>query len=121
MNIHELLEALEREPVQLTKEQKRNFVEAVKGYSQLGESVYGKGNLQELCERVKYMVEMAQEVTLAEGDWFDGITVNRHMKGLNESYKVFEKTAQEISRLQERLSAAYEDIGQGLNKYFDIH
>jgi hypothetical protein len=120
MNIHELLEALEREPVQLTKEQKRDFVEAVKGYSQLGESVYGKGNLQELCERVKYMVEMAQEVTLAEGDWFDGITVNRHMKGLNESYKVFEKTAQEISRLQERLSAAYEDIGQGLSKYFEI-
>ena len=120
MNIHELLEALEREPVQLTKEQKRDFVEAVKGYSQLGESVYGKGNLQELCERVKYMAEMAQEGTLAEGDWFDGITVNRHMKGLNESYKVFEKTAQEISRLQERLSAAYEDIGQGLSKYFEI-
>ena len=42
------------------------------------------------------------------------------MKGLNESYKVFEKTAQEISRLQERLSASYEDIGQGLSKYFDI-
>ena len=105
MNIHELLEALEREPVQLTKEQKRNFVEAVKGYSQLGESVYGKGDLKELCEKIMYMVEMAQQVTLAEGDWFDGITVNRHMKGLNESYKVFEKTAQEISRLQERLSA----------------
>jgi hypothetical protein len=42
------------------------------------------------------------------------------MKGLNESYKVFEKTAQEISRLQERLTAAYEDIGQGLSKYFDM-
>ena len=67
------------------------------------------------------MVEMAQQVTLSEGDWFDGITVNRHMKGLNESYKVFEKTAQEISRLQERLSASYEDIGQGLSKYFGEH
>ena len=120
MKIRELLEALEREPVQLTSEQKKTFLEAVKNYSQLGESVYGKGDLKELCERVKYMVEMAQEVTLAEGDWFDGITVNRHMKGLNESYKVFEKTAQEISRLQERLSAAYEDIGQGLSKYFEI-
>jgi hypothetical protein len=121
MKIKELLEALEREQVEITTEQKREFVEAVKGYSQLGESVYGKGDLKELCEKIKYMVEMAQQVTLAEGDWFDGITVNRHMKGLNESYKVFEKTAQEISRLQERLSASYEDIGQGLNKYFDIH
>ena len=116
MKIKELLEALEREQVEVTTEQKREFVEAVKGYSQLGESVYGKGDLKELCEKIKYMVEMAQQVTLAEGDWFDGITVNRHMKSLNESYKVFEKTAQEISRLQERLSASYEDIGQGLNK-----
>jgi len=120
MKFKEILEALEREPIKVTNDQKREFVEAVKGYSQLGESVYGKGNLQELCEKVKYMVEMAQQVTLAEGDWFDGITVNRHMKGLNESYKMFEKTAKEISQLQERLSASYEDIGQGLNKYFDI-
>ena len=120
MKIKEILEALEREPVQLSKEQKREFVEAVKGYSNLGESVYGKGNLQELCERVRYMVEMAQQMTLSEGDWFDGITINRHMKGLNESYKVFEKTAKEISQLQERMSAAYEDIGQGLSIYFEI-
>tara|TARA_R100000388_G_C7113408_1_gene97644 strand:- start:144 stop:509 length:366 start_codon:yes stop_codon:yes gene_type:complete len=121
MKFREILEALERDPVQISNDQKREFVEAVKKYSELGESVYAKGNLKELCERVKYMVEMAQQVTLAEGDWFDGITVNRHMKSLNESYKVFEKTAQEISRLQERLSSAYEDIGQGLGKYFDIN
>ena len=121
MKIKELLEALEREQAEVTTEQKCEFVNAVKGYSQLGESVYGKGDLKELCEKIKYMVEMAQQVTLAEGDWFDGITVNRHMKGLNESYKVFEKTTQEISRLQERLSASYEDIGQGLGKYFDVN
>ena len=42
-------------------------------------------------------------------------------KSLNAFIEVFEKTAQEISRLQERLSAAYEDSGQGLSKYFDIH
>lgn len=121
MKIRELLEALENEPIQITTEQKREFVDSVKNYSNLGESVYSKTDLQELCEKIKHMVEMAQQVTLAEGDWFDGITVNRHMKGLNESYKVFEKTAQEMSRLQERLSAAYEDIGQGLSKYFEIN
>ena len=120
MKFKDIMEALDREPVQLTTEQKREFIEAVKNYSTMGESIYGKGNLKELCERIKYMVEMAQHVTLAEGDWFDGITVNRHMKRLNDSYKVFEKTAKEISQLQERLSAAYEDIGQGLSKYFEI-
>ena len=120
MKIRELLEALEREPIQLTKEQKQQFLETVRNYPHLGESVYSKTNLKELSEKIKNIVEVAQQMTLAEGDWFDGITINRHMKGLNESYKVFEKTAQEISRLQERLTASYEDIGQGLSKYFDM-
>ncbi len=57
MKFKEILEALEREPVKVTTEQKREFVEAVKGYSQLGESEYGKGDLKELGERDKYMVE----------------------------------------------------------------
>jgi len=121
MNIKALMEALEREPVQITKEDKKAFLESVKSFSQLGEGVYGRTNLQELCEKVKYMVEMANQVTLSEGDWFDGITVNRNMKEIANSYKVFEKTAQEMSQLQERLSAAYEDIGQGLGRYFEIN
>ena len=121
MNIKALMEALEREPVQITKEDKKAFLESVKSFSQLGEGVYGRTNLQEWCEKVKYMVEMANQVTFSEGDWFDGITVNRNMKEIANSYKVFEKTAQEMSQLQERLSAAYEDIGQGLGRYFEIN
>ena len=42
------------------------------------------------------------------------------MKEISNSYKVFEKTAQEMSQLRERLEAAFEDIGQGLGRYFEI-
>jgi hypothetical protein len=120
MNIKALMEALETDTPQITKEEKKAFLEAVRGFSQLGEGVYGKTNLKELCEKVKHMVEMANHVTLAEGDWFDGITVNRNMKEIANSYKVFEKTAQEMSQLRERLEAALEDIGTGLGRYFEI-
>ena len=120
MNIRALMEALEREPEQITKEDKVAFLESVKSFSQLGEGVYSKTNLKELCEKISQLVEMANRVTLAEGDWFDGITVNRNMKEIANSYKVFEKTAQEMNVLQERLTAAYEDIGQGLGRYFEI-
>jgi hypothetical protein len=120
MNIRALMEALESEPVQVTKEQKKAFMEAIRGFSQLGEGVYGKTNLKELCEKVKYMVETANQVTLSEGDWFDGMTVNRNMKEIANSYKVFEKTAQEMSVLRERFEAAFEDIGRGLNRYFEM-
>jgi len=120
MNIRALMEALDSEPVQVTKEQKKAFMEAIRGFSQLGEGVYGKTNLKELCEKVKYMVETANQVTLSEGDWFDGMTVNRNMKEIANSYKVFEKTAQEMSVLRERFEAAFEDIGRGLNRYFEM-
>ena len=120
MNIKSLMEALDNEPPKITKEEKQAFLEAVRGFSQLGEGVYGKTNLNELCEKVKHMVETANNVTLSEGDWFDGITVSRNMKDIANSYKVFEKTAQDMSQLRERLEAAFEDIGQGLGRYFDI-
>ena len=68
MKIYELLEALEREPVQLTKEQKKQFLETVRNYPHLGESVYSKTNLKELSEKIKNIVEVAQQMTLAEGD-----------------------------------------------------
>ena len=52
--------------------------------------------------------------------WFDKVSMNRHLKELNTSYKTFEATSQEMSQLQERLALAYEDIGQQLSKYFDV-
>jgi hypothetical protein len=42
------------------------------------------------------------------------------MKTLKESYKIFEKTATEMNALQPRLSAAYEDIAEVLQKYYDV-
>lgn len=121
-NLIYILETLNggEEQAKLTREEKQQFMDAVKNFSAMGESVYGKGNLQELTERVRDIVEKAQSIALQDEGWFDKMTINRHMKGLNESYKVFEATAKEMSQLQQRLSAAYEDIAEGLRKYYDV-
>jgi len=121
-NLAYILETLNggEEQLKLSREEKQQFMEAVKNFSAMGESVYGKGNLQELTERVRDIVEKAQNIALQDEGWFDKMTINRHMKGLNESYKVFEATAKEMSQLQQRLSAAYEDIAEGLRKYYDV-
>ena len=39
---------------------------------------------------------------------------------MNEAYKVFEKTANEMSSMQQRLESAYEDMGTVLNRYYKI-
>ena len=43
------------------------------------------------------------------------------MKGLDGSMQLFEKTANEINTLQQRLESVYEDIGNVLNKYYKIN
>lgn len=106
---------------ELTNEQREAFLEAVKQYRTYGESVYRKEGLDKVHESIRSMVEVANRVTLAEtGDWFDGVTVSRHMKRMNESFKIFEKTLREVSTLQQRLESSYDEIGEVLGKYYEI-
>ena len=73
----------------MTNEEKRAFLEAVASYRQLGEMISHKGNLAEIHENISKIVESASDLTLKEtGDWFDKVTVQRHMKSMNESFKV---------------------------------
>lgn len=110
----------EEQPQGLTTEDKRAFLESVGSFNSYGKSIYREADFKSMTEEIGKMIEMAKSVALQEGDWFDGITVNRHMKGLGESYKIFEKTAKEMHVLQQRMEACYEDIGGTLGKYFDI-
>ena len=106
----------------MTKEDKKAFLEAVSNYHRLGEMIYRANTLKEVASTLGGIVEMAENVTLQESEhWFDNVTVSRHMKQLQEAYKVFEKTAGEMSGMQQRLEAAYEDIGTVLNKYYKVN
>ena len=105
----------------ITSEQKKSFTEAVGNYHTIGENVYRNSSLREITEQLAEIVKVAESLTLSESEhWFDNVTTSRHMKGLKESFKVFEKTANEVHTLQQRLESAYEDIGGTLNKYYKI-
>jgi len=111
----------EKEEKGMTNEEKREFLKAVSEYKKFGEAIYRSGNLAEVYESVKSIVETAHKVTLEEtGDWFDKVTVNRHMKSMNESFKVFEKTIHEVNTLQQRLESCYDEMGEVLGKYYEI-
>lgn len=112
----------EEEKPQFSKEQKKAFMEAVANYHTYGESVYRNQSLREITEKIKEVVKIAENLTLQESEhWFDNMTVSRHMKQLSEAYKVFEKTAKEVTSLQQRMESAYEDIGNVLNKYYKVN
>jgi hypothetical protein len=109
------------EQTKMRTDEKKSFLEAVANYHRLGEMVYGKRGLKEVTKTVKGIVEKAEALTIQESEhWFDNVTVSRHMKQMKEAYKVFEKTATEMSGLQQRLEAAYDDMGSILGRYYNV-
>ena len=106
----------------VSSEQKKDFLRAVSEYHKLGEMIYRAQGLKEVAETLKGIVGTAENLTIQESEhWFDNVTVSRHMKQMNEAFKVFEKTAQEMSGMQQRLEAAYEDMGTVLSKYYKVN
>ncbi|WWT39310.1 hypothetical protein [Microcystis phage Mel-JY01] len=105
-----------------TPEQKRAYLEAISRFNEYGSSVYRENNLKEITEQMRKMVEFASHnITEESGEWFDGVTIGRHTKKLSESFKLFEKTANEMYTLQQRLESVYEEIGETLGKYYEIN
>jgi len=111
----------EKQEVKLTPEQKKQYVESIARFNEYGKSIYRRDELKAAFSEIKNLVEFASKNIVDEsGDWFDKVTLNRHSKKLGESLKLFEKTAQEMTQLQQRLEAVYEEIGQTLGKYYEI-
>ena len=95
--------------------------EALKNYNKLGETLYQQQSLKETAKSLSEIAEMAATHTVQETeDWFDKVTVTRNMKELTNHSKSFAKIAEEASSVQQRLAGLYEDMGNILNRYYDI-
>lgn len=106
---------------ELTPEMKKAFLEVVGNFGKYGESIYREGNLKDITETILRIGQVAEKIALSETDeWFDVATVQRDMKSLNDSVKLFEKTAKDSFILQQRLEALYEDIASKIGRYFNI-
>ena len=111
----------EDEEQKMTSEQRRTFLEAVANFHKIGEMIYRQDKLREVTKTLGNIIEQAEKLTISESEhWFDNVTVSRHMKQMNEAFKVFEKTSKEMSGLQQRLESAYDDMGTVLNRYYKI-
>ena len=110
------------ESSEMSNEQKQAFLEAVKAYKSFGETVYRNEGLSDVYESIRSLVESAGKNMVKETEGsFDGITVGRHVKRMNESFKIFEKTLREVGTLQQRLESTYDEIGEVLGKYYEIN
>ena len=100
---------------------KFQVIEAIKSYSRVGKQLYNNNGILDAAKQLAQMAESAQNHVLSEtDDWFDTVSVKRNMKELKGLTSHFKKTAVEANSVNQRLSALYEDMGNILNRYYDI-
>ena len=100
---------------------KFQVIEAIKSYSIVGKQLYSNTGILDAAKQLAQMAESAQNHVLSEtDDWFDAVSVKRNMKELKGLTGQFKKTALEANNVNQRLSTLYEDMGNILNRYYDI-
>ena len=105
----------------ITPEQKATFLEAMQSFNSYGEQIYREHDLKGLAETMTSLSNGAGNFMLGETeDWFDAVTVKRDVKEINAASQLFEKTANEVAQLQNRLESLYEDLGNKLGRYYDL-
>ena len=105
----------------LNGKQRKLVVDAVNKFNQFEQHIYRQKDVNEVVSAIKTIGEYAGRLALDEtDDWFDGVTVKKDVKEINDSVKLFEKTAKEVGTLQHRLEAMYENIGGKLSRYYEI-
>ena len=119
--IKQLNEAIEGTPQRADLSEKKEILEAIKGFQSFEEIIYRSEGLKEVAEKMNDIVEKAERVALQETEeWFDEVTVKRNMKELNSNNKEFSKTVTEINKLQQRLESLYEEMGNNLSRYYEV-
>ena len=120
-NLKRILETiLDDQPKPMSIDEKREFVNAVKNFSAQSESVYGKGDIEHIVERVKNIVENADRIMTESDDWMTNVAHKKGNKRMHEDYRDFEQAARDLKEAQERMSLCYENIGNHLSRYFDV-
>lgn len=106
---------------EMSRDERGAFLETLRGYQNYGNIIYRTNELAKAVDEIAQLIETAGNFTLKETDgWFDNVTANRHTKQMKEALKILQTEAKEIMQRQQRLEAAYEDIGQLLGRYYDI-
>ena len=100
---------------------KFEVIEAVRNYQTIGGQLFKDNGIIEVAKQLVGIAESAQNHVLSEtDDWFDAVSVKRNMKELKGLTGQFKKAALEANAVNERLNALYEDMGNILNRYYDI-
>jgi uncharacterized protein Yka (UPF0111/DUF47 family) len=105
----------------LTKEEKKALYELVQNYNEYGKVLYEYHQLMKVAENIDKISQYAETYALNEcGDWMQENTAIRHFKELKKMSEAFKKNAAKCQQQNNEMVSLYEDMGNILEKYFEI-
>lgn len=106
----------------LTSEQKKIASEKISKFGKYQKFIALEAKDMDVAQDICNIVENASKYILNEtDDWFDAISVKRNLKEIKTLAKEFYKTANERQVYTQRMQSLYEDMGNILNRYFEIN
>lgn len=105
----------------LSSEQKKLTSEKISKFGKYQKYIALEARDMDVAEDICNIIENASKYILNEtDDWFDAISVKRNLKEIKTLAKEFYKTASERQVYTQRMQSLYEDMGNILNRYFEI-
>tara|TARA_X000000950_G_scaffold286297_2_gene394773 strand:+ start:834 stop:1295 length:462 start_codon:yes stop_codon:yes gene_type:complete len=105
----------------LSSEQKKLTSEKISKFGKYQKFIALEAKDMDVAEDICNIVENASKYILNEtDDWFDALSVKRNLKEIKGLAKEFYKTANERQVYTQRMQSLYEDMGNILNRYFEI-
>jgi len=105
----------------LTKEEKKALYELVHNYNEYGKVLYEYHQLMKVAENIDKISQYAETYAVNEcGDWMQENTAIRHFKELKKMSEAFKKNAAKCQQQNNEMVSLYEDMGNILEKYFEI-
>ena len=84
-------------------------------------AIFSENNMRQVAKSLSELATYAREYALNETEEsFDKVTISRNMKELAGFSTQFSKIAHEAQGLNERMGVLYEDMGNILNRYYDL-
>ena len=105
----------------LSNEQKKLASDKIGKFGKYQRFIALEARDMDVAEDICNIVSNASKYILNEtDDWFDAISVKRNLKEIKGLAKEFYKTASERQVYTQRMQSLYEDMGNILNRYFEI-
>ena len=122
-NLKFILETIleDDQPKTVAPEVKEQFLRDIANFSELGDSIYGRTDLEQTVKRVKHIVDRANDIMVEKDNENKIVGMKKVNKRLLEDYRDFEQAARELKIAQDHMTLCYENIGQHLSKYFDVN